>query len=170
MQRLSRVIVVLVGLSIITGTVVASGIPTRVYFPGGVDRRDGMSAVVDFNSRRIGVAGDMVILNKCRESDPKYCFSSDYMSFSEPAGNEKTWTTAGSRFTLKEKKGVRIGRTNVCVDVILSEQKTGSFMFYFNRDIGLVGWKLNYIDIDGQKASDEYLLAKVDGKSSKCIF
>lgn len=145
------------------------GPQTSVFYPDGVNRHDGMSAVIDFEGERLSVAGDMFELKRCPEIEPGYCFYSDYMSFSAPPKNERNWTAADIRYSLGAATVKRIGEKVVCAETILSKQKTGTFEFYFNRGIGLIGWRIEYTSIDGQATSEEYALDKLAGSPANCV-
>lgn len=141
---------------------------TSVFYPEGVNRHDGMGAVLDFGNRRLSVAGDMFELNKCMETEPQYCFSSDYMNFSAPPKGKKSWVVADVRYLLAGQTVKRIKGKELCVDSISSEQKTGRFSFYFNQGVGLIGWRIEYTTLGGEKASEEYWLDKLDGMPTGC--
>lgn len=128
----------------------------RLFFIDGVDRKDGMSAVLNTESKTFGIAGDMVLLKDCEGNQP--CISSDYMDFyPQPPGAER-WTAAGHDYVWKESKLMQVGARHALVDVIVSQQRTESFEFYYERSTGLLGWTMTYRTTEGRLDKDVYLV------------
>ena len=128
------------------------------YYLDGHDAGDGMGAMIDFETRRLSVAGDMFVLDPCHEARIGVCFSSDYMSFKGPSADARSWTHDGSKFLLKGHRKLVLARDEICADVIHSTQKVGEFEFIFSDKHGLLGWRLSYQTLEGEPATYEYLL------------
>lgn len=122
-----------------------------------------MSAALNTESKSFGIAGDMVLLKDCERDEP--CISSDYMDFyPQPPGAER-WTAAGHDYVWKESKLMKVGARQALVDVIVSQQRSENFEFYYERNTGLLGWTMAYRTTEGRLDKDVYLVDRLPADS-----
>jgi hypothetical protein len=164
MHRLSRLsLMVAVGFSLAPHIAMARSDGARLYFLGGVDRNDGMSVSIDLGAGTLRVTSDQFDARKCADATAALCFESGYMDFaSPPPAGAETWSAGGETFVAAGTCRARLGSERITALRIVSEQRYGRFEFYYdaagNR---LLGWRLDYVGLDGRPAHDVWMLKGV---------
>ena len=129
------------------------------YFPGGVDRGDAMLAALDLENETLLIASDLLSVTRCSLDGAAICFASDYMHFASPPGEAVSWSVGGWGFHATGDCPMRIAGERTTAMRIVSTQKYGRFAFYYDRVAGrLLGWRLDYADLDGKPAHDVWML------------
>ncbi|MCC8362018.1 hypothetical protein LK996_02820 [Lysobacter sp. A6] len=114
----------------------------------------GMGAALLLNEDMLVVTSDGYRMVDCRRGGWPVCFTSPYMRLAIPEVATEDWSDDGTRYERASQRTVKVGERDVPVAVIRSVQENGGFEFYYSDVDGLVGWKHDYVALDGERVSD----------------
>jgi len=120
-----------------------------IYFVNGINKRDGMTAMIDFARKFLIMSSDSFVLDGCGSLLPsRNCTSSRYFTFHhDPAitlsiGRE--WMYASVEVNVVRECVFNSPSGDVEGFDIESGQFYGTFNFYVSASEDLLGWRLNY--------------------------
>jgi len=128
-----------------------------VYYVNGVNKRDGMTAMIDFGRQFLVMSSDSFVLDDCGALEPsRNCINSKYFTlYHDPAVDSsvgRKWVYGSARFNVVRECVFDTPAGNVKGFDIESSQHYGTFNFYVSSSQDLLGWRLNY-----GKGDDLYL-------------
>lgn len=120
-----------------------------VYYVNGVNKRDGMTAMIGFERKFLIMSSDSFVLNDCGALTPsRNCINSKYFTlYHDPAVDFSVggkWVYESARFDIVRECFFDTPAGNVKGFDIESSQFYGTFNFYVSSSQDLLGWRLNY--------------------------
>lgn len=149
-------------LLIAAGSAAAGGGSYR-YYPGGVDRQDGMSVNIDLQLGSLLITSDQFDAMACADQGQGPCFASDYMRFAPPpAAGAAQWRAHEADFAIVGTCTAKLAGVRVQATRIVSEQNDLRFEFYFDpAGKRLLGWRVDYRDHENKPAHDVWMMRGV---------
>jgi hypothetical protein len=146
-------------LLLITAGSAAAGGGSHRYYPGGVDRQDGMSVNIDLQLGSLLITSDQFDATACADQGQGLCFASDYMRFvPPPAAGAAQWRAHEADFAIVGTCTAKLAGARVQATRIVSEQNDLRFEFYFDpAGKRLLGWRVDYRDENGKPSHDLWM-------------